>query len=50
MRCAAILALCVVLASAGDAFADRKKLVVVVAKGSSITSISTSGSQALLLG
>jgi hypothetical protein len=50
MRCAAILALCVVLASAGDAFADRKKLVVVVAKGSSITSISTSDLKHCFLG
>ena len=42
MKRQGILALCALLAFAGSAQADHKKLVVVVAKGSSLTSISRS--------
>ena len=42
MSRAPIIVLCALLAFAGTAYAERKKLVVVVAKGSSITSISKS--------
>jgi hypothetical protein len=46
----AILALCAVLGLAGSAHADHKKLVVVVAKGSSVTSISGSELKHCFLG
>jgi hypothetical protein len=42
MNRAAVVVMCAVLALAGEASAEHKKLVVVVAKGSSVTSISRS--------
>ena len=50
MSRAAILALCAVAGLAGTARADHKKLVVVVAKGSSVTSISASELKHCFLG
>lgn len=50
MSRAAILVLCAVAGLAGTAHADHKKLVVVVAKGSSVTSISASELKHCFLG